>query len=198
MNVARPGGKRFDRTSVQPHVYLAVDDFDVEANGAAECPCDAHRRHDQRRYMPESIEIGRTRNPLPKSVERRWSACPVNAVRHDFEIGRHRVGQCRAACRMARRSACQRHDCPFVNGCRAECRWSARRRWYFTAGFSTMPCASWSTMPRWISCHGVWCFGIVVAAIVLQLGAAARRSRRRRSGCRPCPCADRCGRGRRS
>ena len=29
-------------------------------------------------------------------------------------------------------------------------------RWYFTAGFSTMPSASWSTMPRWISCHGVW------------------------------------------
>ena len=29
-------------------------------------------------------------------------------------------------------------------------------RWYFTAGLSTMPSSNWSTMPRWISCHGVW------------------------------------------
>ena len=27
--------------------------------------------------------------------------------------------------------------------------------WYFTAGFSTMPWSSWSTMARWISCQGV-------------------------------------------
>ena len=32
-------------------------------------------------------------------------------------------------------------------------------RWYLTAGFSTIPCDSSSTMPRWISCHGVWCSG---------------------------------------
>ena len=31
--------------------------------------------------------------------------------------------------------------------------------WYLTAGFSTMPWASSSTMPRWISCHGVWLGG---------------------------------------
>ena len=31
--------------------------------------------------------------------------------------------------------------------------------WYFTAGFSTMPSENWSTMERWISCHGVWCLG---------------------------------------
>jgi hypothetical protein len=28
-------------------------------------------------------------------------------------------------------------------------------RWYFTAGLSTIPCDSSSTMSRWISCQGV-------------------------------------------
>ena len=32
-------------------------------------------------------------------------------------------------------------------------------RWYFTAGFNTMPFDSSSTMPRWISCQGVWLSG---------------------------------------
>ena len=27
--------------------------------------------------------------------------------------------------------------------------------WYLTAGFSVMPSDSWSTIERWISCHGV-------------------------------------------
>jgi len=46
------------------------------------------------------------------------------------------------------------------------CQWLSRgrplvlaMRWYFTAGFSTMPLESSSTMPRWISCQGVWLSG---------------------------------------
>jgi hypothetical protein len=30
---------------------------------------------------------------------------------------------------------------------------------YFTAGFSTIPAAIWSTIERCISCHGVWLCG---------------------------------------
>jgi hypothetical protein len=53
--------------------------------------------------------------------------------------------------------------------------WVWATRWYLTAGFSTMPLPSWSTMPRWISCHGVWLGGDGVAALGLQLGAALRQ-----------------------
>src|SRR4051794_13620244 len=31
--------------------------------------------------------------------------------------------------------------------------------WNCTAGFSTMPSESWSTIERWISCQGVWLAG---------------------------------------
>ena len=48
-------------------------------------------------------------------------------------------------------------------------------RWYLTAGFSTMPFDSSSTMPRWISCHGVWLLGILVAAGLRQRLAALRQ-----------------------
>ena len=35
--------------------------------------------------------------------------------------------------------------------------WATSR--YLIAGFSTMPSSNWSTMPRWISCQGVWLCG---------------------------------------
>src|SRR5262245_20742364 len=32
--------------------------------------------------------------------------------------------------------------------------------WYLIAGLRTIPSENWSTIERWISCHGVWLLGI--------------------------------------
>lgn len=55
-------------------------------------------------------------------------------------------------------------QCPF-SARSVPVQWLSRGRyfaaifWYFTAGLSVMPLSNWSTMPRWISCQGVWWSG---------------------------------------
>src|SRR6185369_14824654 len=74
-----------------------------------------------------------------------WAVCRVQPLRHTryFSLYKTRV----ALITVSRQW--------LFRGTPAFC----ATRWYLTAGLSTIPSASWSTMARWISCQGVWLSG---------------------------------------